>query len=79
MVLKEALSDYNGVACVSKGPTKYLLVWSNCGGTACGDRFNFTVVDVKQLRILAGGKALCDEHCASRLTGNKLPLRLNQR
>lgn len=79
LVVKDALSDHNGVACVSKGPSKYVLVWSNCGGTACGDDFNFTVVDVKQLRVLAGGKASCNEHCASRLTGSKLPLKINER
>jgi hypothetical protein len=79
LVLKDVLSDHNGVACVTNGATKYLLLWSNCGGTACGDDFSFTVVDVKQLRVLAGGKTACNEQCAARLTGSKLPQRLNRR
>ena len=78
VTIKDALSDYNGVACVTKHPAHYVLIWSNCGGTACGDDFNFTVVDVKQLRVIAGGRASCDEVCATRITGSALPMKLNR-
>src|SRR2546423_1126555 len=30
------LSDFNGVACVPTKSGNRLLVWSNCGGSACG-------------------------------------------
>lgn len=79
LTLKEVLSDYNGVACVSKGPAKYLLVWSKCGGSACGDDFDFTVVDIARLRVAAGGKVPCDDRCAASITGSDLPLAINGR
>lgn len=77
LILRNMLSDYNGVACVTKSGAKLLLIWSNCGGTACPDAFNFTVVDVRGLRVIAGGLASCDAQCATRLTGSRLPFVLN--
>jgi hypothetical protein len=73
-----ALSDYNGVACVGDGANRHLLLWSACGGSACDDGYNFTVVDVRALRILAGGDAPCDAACARRLTGSPLPEQLDR-
>jgi hypothetical protein len=77
--LKNALSDHNGVACLPKDGTHYSLVWSRCGGTACGDDFDFTVVDVEKLKIVAGGggENSCDERYAATITGSSLPRRLN--
>lgn len=76
--LKRALSDYNGVACIGSGLNKLLLVWSDCGGSACGRGYNFTVVDVQTLRMLAGGASACDAPCAAKITGNQLPLELDK-
>lgn len=75
--LKRYLSDYNGVACVGKSAKK-VLVWSDCGGSACGHGYQFTVVDVRSLRIVAGGPNECGEMCATRATGSDLPRRLSQ-
>lgn len=79
LVLKGELSDYNGVACLVGGSTPFLLVWSNCAGSACGDDFTFTVVDVEKLRKISGPTSACDAQCAYRLTGDRLPLELNRR
>jgi hypothetical protein len=79
LVLNDVFSDHNGVACVGTGSRKYLLIWSRCGGTACGDDFGFTVVDIKIPQVLAGGGRECDEHCAARITGSRIPLQLNSR
>jgi hypothetical protein len=77
--LRSALSDYNGVACVGIGANKHLLVWSTCSGTVCGGMgYSFTVVDVRALRILAGGRSPCNASCAQWLTGSRLPLQLDQ-
>jgi len=35
--LDEALSDYNGIACVKTKTAERLLVWSNCSGSVCGE------------------------------------------
>lgn len=75
--LKRHMSDYNGVACVGTGARKQVLVWSACSGSACGDGYNFTIVDPASLRILAGGASPCDAACATRITGSPLPGRLN--
>lgn len=79
LVLKDTLSDHNGVACLTSGQRKFLLIWSNCAGSACGDNFTFTVVDALAVRVVAGKSGDCDEQCASRLTGSRLPLKLNSR
>jgi hypothetical protein len=75
--LKPFLSDHNGVACVGRS-AKRLLFWSNCSGTACGDEFGFTVVDVMALKIVAGGPNSCSARCASIASGSDLPSRLNR-
>ncbi len=73
------LSDHNGVMCVSNKHGTHLLIWSNCGGSACSGGYGFTVVDVEQPEIIAPLKKheLCDETCASKLTGSKIPYILN--
>lgn len=74
------LSDYNGVACVSTKSGMRLLIWSNCSGSACGDRFSFFIIDPERLVFLAPKdprKGECDERCASQLLGNKLPQKIN--
>lgn len=76
VTLEEELSDHVGVACVGEGAQKFLLVWSNCAGTACGDEFTFTVVDAAGPRVLARSPD-CDTGCAEALTGSNLPTRLN--
>jgi hypothetical protein len=79
LTIEDALSDYNGVACLTTKRSPYLLIWSNCAGTACGDDFGFTVIDVERLRIVSGAAGDCDAKCAQRLTGSRLPLELNSR
>lgn len=79
LTVEDALSDYNGVACLTTKPSPHLLVWSKCGGTACGDDFDFTVIDVERLRLVSGAAGECDAKCAQRLTGSRLPLELNSR
>lgn len=76
--LKRHMSDYNGVACVGAGSQKKVLVWSDCGGSACGHGYSFTVVDPASLRILAGGTTPCNAVCATRVTGSRLPNLLNK-
>lgn len=73
--------DYNGMACVSTQSGDNLLVWHNCGGSACGD-FNFYVIDPNSLTYLAPKnpqKELCDAKCASQMLGNYLPQEINNR
>ncbi len=79
LTIEDSLSDHNGVACLTAKPSPYLLIWSNCSGTACGDDFGFTVIDVERLRIVSGAAGECDQKCAQRLTGSRLPLELNSR
>jgi hypothetical protein len=79
LTVEDVLSDHNGVACLTTKPSPNLLIWSKCGGTACGDDFAFTVVDVERLRIVSGAAGDCDARCAQRLTGSRFPLELNSR
>lgn len=78
---ENGLSDYNGVMCISNKRGTHLLIWSNCGGSACSRGYSFTVVDVEQPKIIAplekGG--LCDEACAAKLTGSMIPYILNDK
>jgi hypothetical protein len=76
--LKDAVSDYTGVACVRNGIKKYLLIWSNCSGSACGDDFNFTVVDTQPVVEVAGGRDACNAQCAFGITKSRLPFLLNR-
>ena len=75
--LKKSLSDYNGVSCLKATTGTRLLVWSNCGGSICGNGFSFTIVDPDTLEIVAGKDSDCNALCASRLLGSDLPLRLD--
>jgi hypothetical protein len=76
--LKDAVSDYTGVACVRNGERKYVLIWSNCSGSACGDDFNFTVVDTQPVIEVAGGRDACNAQCAFGITKSRLPFLLNR-
>jgi hypothetical protein len=76
--LKDAVSDYTGVACVRNGARKYVLIWSNCSGSACGDDFNFTVVDTQPVVEVAGGRDACNAQCAFGITKSRLPFLLNR-
>lgn len=79
IIVKDFLSDHNGVACV--GPTGFesLLLWSVCGGTACGDDFSFMVINPRRMVVVAGGDRdePCDARCAASVTSSVVPLRLN--
>lgn len=55
----------------------HLLIWSMCGGSACGETYGFTVVDVDQPKVISPTD--CDEVCAARLTASKLPFILNHK
>lgn len=79
LVVEDALSDHNGVACLTTKRSPSLLIWSKCSGTACRDDFGFTVIDVERLRLVSGAAGECDEKCAQRLTGSRLPVELNSR
>ncbi|MDO8812388.1 MAG: TM2 domain-containing protein [Gallionella sp.] len=79
---RNVLSDHNGVACVTTKSGNRLLIWSNCGGNACGENFSFFVIDPERLVFLAPKdpfKEQCDEECASQLLGNQLPQKINGR
>lgn len=74
------LSDHNGMACISTKFGNRLLVWSNCSGSACGEKFSFFIIDPERLVFLAPKdprKNRCDEKCASQILGNKFPQKIN--
>lgn len=72
------LSDYNGVACVERNDgSARLLIWANCGGSACGDDYGFVVVDPEKMKIVSSND--CDEMCGYALTGSRLPWALNDK
>ncbi|HMO74200.1 MAG TPA: hypothetical protein PKD48_02570 [Sphingopyxis sp.] len=73
--IREQLSDHNGVACVTGTAGPRLLIWSNCGGSACGDDFAFTVVDPAVAAIVSDED--CDAACAASLSGSSLPFEVN--
>ncbi len=74
--LKQSLNDHNGMACVGLGRDTRLVLWTACGGSACGgDYFNFTVVDPSVPRVVSPESG-CDFACASDLTKNQIPPRL---
>lgn len=74
IVVKSFLSDHNGVACVGPTGAETVLLWSACGGTACGDDFSFMVIDPRRMVVVADD---CDAHCAASATSSVVPLRLN--
>lgn len=77
--IRRELSDHNGVACVGPASSPKVLIWSNCGGTACGDDFDFTVVTTGTPRIISDPDSGCDAACAARLTRSDLPHKINSR
>lgn len=85
LVIKEGegiLSDYNGIACVPTKLGSKLLIWSTCGGSQCGDSYNFYVIDPERLVYLAPKnprKGTCDAECASKALGINLPQDINNR
>jgi hypothetical protein len=76
------LSDHDGVACITNKTGNHVLVWSQCGGSACPDAWDYIVIDADKLAIVSplgpnkGGD--CDAACASRLTGSRMPFDLNR-
>lgn len=79
VVIKNFLSDHNGIACVGPEGAETVLIWSNCGGTACGDEFTFQVIDPRRIAVIAGeiGGKPCDARCAASVTSSVVPLRIN--
>jgi uncharacterized RDD family membrane protein YckC len=70
-----ALSDYNGMACVSSPTGENLLIWSNCGGSVCGDDFHFYLIDLNTQTYLL---KYVDAETASRVLGSRLPYEINR-
>lgn len=79
---KDLLSDHNGVSCMdsSKSNAKYVMIWSNCSGSACGDDFSFYFIDPKNGKnVTPKSKSnICDANCASQFLGNNSPKSINQ-
>ena len=79
---KALLSDHNGVSCTksSKNNSDYVMIWSNCSGSACGDNFSFYFIDPKNGRNVTpkARDNICDAKCASQFLGNNLPLTINE-
>lgn len=72
------LSDHNGIACTTGNGRTRLLIWAACGGSSCGDDYDFTVVDPDKMRVVSPVGS-CDEMCAYSLTGSRLPWALNHK
>lgn len=80
IVVRDFLSDHNGVACVGPAGLESVLLWSTCGGSACSDDFGFMVINPRRMVIVAGADHLnkpCDARCAASATSSVVPLRLN--
>lgn len=77
--LGNGLSDHNGIACIERNGRPLVVVWSDCGGSACGRGYNFTIIDAATPRILAParGTRWCNAACAARLAGD-LPARVDR-
>jgi hypothetical protein len=72
----EVFSDFNGMSCVESSSGPRLVIWSDCGGSACGQGFSFYIYDPEKLTKLAPrekDKAGCDKECATEVLGQKLP------
>ena len=50
--IKSQLSDYNKFACFITAKGHRVVVGSVCGGSACGDAYNYHVVDTGTMKIL---------------------------
>src|SRR5688500_10751827 len=76
---QNGLSDHNGIACIEQDGRTLILVWSDCGGSACGHGYNFTIVDTETPRILAPRppERWCDSKCAAKWAG-ELPARVDR-
>jgi hypothetical protein len=74
------LSDYNGVQCVQTKSGYRLLIWSDCGGSACGHGFSFFIIDPHKLSFIAPRKSgqICNAKCASTILGSDLPHALDK-
>jgi hypothetical protein len=71
----DALSDYNGIACVKRGTSSRLVVWSLCAGSGCPQELSFYVIDPDVPALVAPAKLSqkCDKNCAAKVLGGKLP------
>ena len=66
---EEKISDFNILHCVPTPKGERLLFGSVCGGSTCGDAFDYAVIDPKTGIDLAAKLKSCDQDCANRLLG----------
>lgn len=74
------VDTYTGVSCVPTKSGNRLLIWSNCGGNGCPS-FDFALVDPDKAIVLWPRNPkteTCDEKCATKLLGRKLPVDLSR-
>lgn len=78
---RDPLSDFNVVQCVTGKDGPRLLIASQCGGSACGESYSFSIIDPKTGAIFPakGSKQECDAQCASKMLGSKIPLQIEAR
>lgn len=67
------LSDFNTVRCVQTKRGARLLVGSNCGGSACSDAKDYSVIDPKTKSVYPAKNSIkrCDENCVNQFLGFK--------
>lgn len=63
------ISDFNVLHCVPTPKGERLLFGSVCGGSTCGDAFDYSVIDPNTGADLAGKLKSCDQVCANKLLG----------
>lgn len=73
------VDDATGIACISTKQGGRLLIWSNCSGNGyrCGNGFSFFIVDPERQLFIVPKDPIndrCDDECATRSLGSKLPL-----
>lgn len=80
--INNVLQDYNGVSCINtKNKGGQLLVWTNCGGSACSEGYNYYVIDPATATIVAPKdptKETCDAQCASEILEDYFPIKLDK-
>lgn len=69
--LGKLISDSNLLHCVPTKSGARLLFGSVCGGSACGDAMDYSVIDPSTGTGLSDKKKACDEDCANKLLGFK--------
>lgn len=76
LTMFSGLDVYSGLSCVPTKAGPRLVVWSNCGGTACPS-YAFTLIDPEKPAIVTPknpSAGFCDEKCVTTALGRKLPL-----